>query len=260
VNLERIVIGSLDWKVDFYMDPWPLERILLVDGMTYVLAFALIGAIRYHSVATKEIHTGSIRQRLQIGVDYLRSHPMLFLFGTVSYAVFISVLVSIYFLVPGYVEGHLDTGIDAFALLKFFYSGGCVLAGIFVTRLFRNVPRVLSVILLGWLATLFYFVGWFNTSLPVFFALGLILGLANAGTRILRASYIFAHVPNSVIGRVTSIFQIYHIVFRLSFILVFSLPFFSENDQVVYGFAILGAFIAVSMVLLMFRYRDIRNV
>lgn len=258
VDVTSVEIGGTTLNLNLHIAPWPLERIFLLDGCTYILAFILIGLIRYASIAKKSIDRGSIRERLQIGVDYLKSHPNLFLFGTVSYAVFISVLVAIYFLVPGYVETQLGQSIESFSLLKFFYSGGCVIAGIFVTRLFQNVPRVLTVIILGFLAMGFYWIGLFNTSLSVFFGLGLVLGIANAGTRIMRASYIFSHVPNSVIGRVTSIFNIYHIVFRLTFILLFSLPFFS-GASVINAFIVLGSFILLSMIILIARYRQIRN-
>lgn len=258
-KINQITIGGWEWTLNWYVAPWPLARIFLLDGSTYVLAFVLIGAIRYHSVAEKVIQRGPIRKRLKTGIDYLLQHPMLFLFGTVSYAVFISVLVSIYFLVPGYVQTHLGAEIDAFALMRFFYSGGCVLGGIFIANVFKRVSKVFAVILLGWLGTLFFFVSAFNTDLFVFFGLGLLLGLSNSGIRIMRASYIFDHIPNSIIGRVSSIFNIYHTVFRLAFILIFSLPFFELGDHEVYGLLVLGGFITVSLILLMIKYRDIRD-
>lgn len=259
LSIDTLMIGGYEWKVYLHLTPWELHEIFLMDGCTYVLAFILIAMIRYKSVAEKHIDRGSIKKRLQQGVSYLKDHPMLALFGSVSYAVFISVLVAVYFLVPKYTDVFLDTGVGTFALFRGIYSLGAVIAGIFVARIFQHTRPAVAVIIMGLIAASFYYISLFNTNVFVFFGLGLLIGICNAGTRIMRAAYVFNHVPNHVIGRVTSIFNLYHMFFRTAFTLLFALPFFSVGKQVVWAFLILGFFITVSMLLLLLNLKRINR-
>lgn len=259
VSIDTLELGGYEWTVGLHINRWELHEIFLLDGCTYVLAFILIGMIRYESVAAKQIDKGSIRQRLHQGIAYLREHPMLALFGSVSYAVFITVLVAIYFLVPKYTEVFLTTGVGSFSVFRGIYSLGAVLAGVFVVRMFRGVSPVVSVIVLGLLGSGFYYLSLVNTNVYIFFALGLLIGVCNAGTRIMRAAYVFNHVPNHVIGRVTSIFNLYHMLFRTLFTLLFALPFFAVGQQVIWAFLILGVFISASMLLLLFNLKRIER-
>lgn len=234
-----------------HISPWPLERILLANGITYLIALALVYFIRYQSVAEKHIDTGSVWMRMRMGLDYLRANPYFALFGMLSYSVFISVLVAIYYLVPKYTEVHLDAGIENFGVFRGAFSLGAVLAGVLVVYLFRNTRPSVAVLIMGFIAAAFYFVGIFNTSMWLFYLLGLVLGICNAGTRIMRAAYIFKRVPNSIIGRVSGIFNLYHMTFRFAFTLLFAMPFFSEGSNVLWAFLGLGLFVTTSMLLLL---------
>jgi hypothetical protein len=250
INQFPLFGEMIPWQIS--IQPWSLHQIFLVDGITYVLALMLVSFIRYQSVAEKSIDRQSIWIRLRQGLDYLREHRTMLLFGTLSYAVFVSVLVNLYFLLPRYTEIVLGADVGAFAMFRGIFSIGAVLSGVFVSRLFRGASPALAVIVLGAMGALFYGVSLFNTSLLVFYLTGLVLGLSNAGTRIMRSVYVFDRVPNGVMGRVTSIFNLYHLVFRTLFSLLFALPFFSEGNHVLWAMAGLGLFVAVSMVALLF--------
>lgn len=259
LDVETLTLAGYTWQVHIHIAAWELHEIFLLDGCTYILAFVLIAMIRYKSVAEKHIDRGSIGARLQQGVAYLKDHPMLALFGSVSYAVFISVLVAVYFLVPKYTEVFLGSGVGSFSLFRGIYSLGAVMAGVFVARVFQHTKPAVAVIILGLVAASFYYISLFNTNVFVFFGLGLLMGICNAGIRIMRAAYVFNHVPNRVIGRVTSIFNLYHMFFRTAFTLLFALPFFSVGQQVVWAFLILGIFVTASMLLLLFNLRRIER-
>lgn len=188
---------------------------------------------------------------MHMGIDYLRANPYFALFGMLSYSVFISVLVAIYYLVPKYTEVHLGGDIADFGIFRGAFSLGAVLAGVLIVYLFRNTRPSKAVLIMGFVAALFYFIGLFNTALWLFYLLGVVLGVCNAGTRIMRAAYIFKRVPNNIIGRVSGIFNLYHMTFRFAFTLLFALPFFSAESNVLWAILGLGLFVTASMLLLL---------
>jgi hypothetical protein len=74
------------------------------------------------------------------------------------------------------------------------------------------------------------------------------LGFSNAGTRIIRVTYLFDHIPNNIIGRANSIFYLYNILMRSVLLSVFSLAFFSFENNVVWAYAICGMFILAALI------------
>ncbi|GJM29447.1 MAG: hypothetical protein DHS20C17_20820 [Cyclobacteriaceae bacterium] len=80
------------------------------------------------------------------------------------------------------------------------------------------------------------------------------VGFANAGTRILRISYLFEQVPNNVIGRVNSVFSVLNILMRVIFVMVFSMVFFAQGINIIYAYFTLGAFTLVSGLILLWYY------
>ena len=63
----------------------------------------------------------------------------------------------------------------------------------------------------------------------VFFLGNFLLGITNAGVRILRTTYIFNHVPNNLIGRTGSVFNTLNIVMRMLLIGLFTFSFFQNS-------------------------------
>ena len=92
----------------------------------------------------------------------------------------------------------------------------------------------------------------FYKILWLFFIGSFILGITNAGVRILRTTFIFNHVPNNLIGRTNSVFGTLNIVVRMLLIGFISIPFFQINDNIKYGFLI-GLFLMIfSIIILLF--------
>jgi MFS family permease len=94
----------------------------------------------------------------------------------------------------------------------------------------------------------------FYNSLIVFFVGSLVLGITNAGIRILRTTYLFNHIPNNLIGRATSVFSSLNIIVRISLISLLSLPFFDLGDNIRWGYLIGVAMMLVSISILMVLY------
>ena len=86
-----------------------------------------------------------------------------------------------------------------------------------------------------------------------------VLGLTNAGTRVLRITYLFNHIPNHLIGRTGSVFQTINIMIRFAFISLFSLTFFAKDTNITWAYFIGGLFILVSAFPLIIYYKKLIN-
>jgi MFS family permease len=186
---------------------------------------------------------------------WLRKHPAVFVFGSASYALFVTILVVGFFLLAVYVDQHLGRSGNVYAAADMFFALGSVLAGLAVHWLFRRTSTVSAIIALGLLAASVYFVAALNTMLGLFFLTYMLLGMANAGTRIMRVTWLFRRVPNGVIGRVNSVFNSLNVISRVAFIGLFSLPFFMNNGRVTWALVLLGAFVVVAVSVLAVNYR-----
>jgi len=130
-----------------------------------------------------------------------------------------------------------------------------VFAGFAIRRIFKSMSTVAAVILMTCLTAGLFAVLAVSKSLAILYSMFLLLGLTNAGTRIMRINYLFERVPNQFYGRAGSIFFITNILFRLVFIGLFGLAFFHEGNNVVYAFGILAVFLGVAAGVMMRYYR-----
>ncbi|QIL75430.1 MFS transporter [Hymenobacter sp. HDW8] len=241
----------------FSLEAWPLHQIFLLDGITYAVAVGLIAFIRHQPVIHTQVELGSLWKRLGTGITYLREHRAVWVFGLFSFSVFVGLLVSLNALMPLYVHNHLKAGAGVFGAAEVAYAVGALSAGLFVRRVFLRHPTLRSVIVLMMIAGVSFGVAAATRSVGLFLAFSLVLGFTNAGTRILRVSYLFVHVPNEVIGRVNSIFNVVNVLLRTGFILLFSLRFFTLGSNIAWGYALLGGFIVASATVLVVRYREL---
>ena len=86
-----------------------------------------------------------------------------------------------------------------------------------------------------------------------------VLGLTNAGTRVLRITYLFNNIPNNLIGRTGSVFQTTNVFIRFAFITLFSLTFFSKENNITWAYFICGLFIFISIFPLLIYYKKLVN-
>ena len=243
-------IGSLD----IHFEPVSLRDIFLMDAATYFVALLIIILLKYKPIIERKIDVGSTLSRLKMGWHYLTGHPYIMIFGIATHAVFVVVLLHVFNLAPLYVEQHLQPGNSqqVFAISEIFYAMGAVWAGVYVQRVFKNVP-FLKLILLLMMVTIFEFTTMiFSQSIILFYIMSLLLGVTNAGVRVTRVSFLLHVIPNRVIGRASSIFFVSNALARVALLLVFSLPFFHQNGQVIYAFLILTLFMLVCLLVLIY--------
>ena len=99
----------------------------------------------------------------------------------------------------------------------------------------------------------------FYKSLLIFFIGSLVLGITNAGVRILRTTYLFNHIPNNLIGRATSVFSSLNIIIRIILISLFALPFFNIGDNIRWGYMVGVLMMIISSVVLLILHRKQAN-
>lgn len=253
---EWLVLGqSID--ISLQLKAWTLPEVFLLDGVTYIISTALISFIRYQPLVEREIETGLLLKRLKTGFRYLREYPMILIFGICSHSIFVVMLIKLHAMMPLYITNHLKEGGDVFGAMEVLYALGALSAGLFVGNLFQRFTTINSIIILLMLATVALSLSALTNSVIIFLAVGLMIGFANAGSRVLRLSYLFKHVPNRVIGRVNSIFSIINVMMRVFFLAIFSFSFFGEGSNITFAYAIMAVFTTLSALVLLANYRRI---
>ena len=261
INIDDAVsIGGQSIAIHWQVEAWTIQEIFLMDGITYALSIGLIALIRYVPAHLDTIDRGAFVQRLRTGFSYLRRNPVIFLFGVFSHSIFVVMLVKLNALMPLYITNHLREGGNVFGAMEVLYGLGALSAGALVGSLFRNFTAVRAIIILLLLATAALVLSTLTRSVGVFLCVGLMIGFANAGARVLRLSFLFRHVPNQVIGRVNSIFGIINVMNRTAFILILSLPFFGVGSHILWGYGLMALFTFMSAAVLTARYQSIVTV
>jgi MFS family permease len=252
---QMINFLGINIHLPFDIEKWDLQDIFLMDACTYLIAIILIASIRYTPAEQLGVHTGRVIERVKMGWDYLRKHPLLFIFGNASFSIFVILLVEVHLLLPMYVGNHLKQGADVYASSEIYYTFGALFAGVGIRQLFRSTNSVKAIIILMFITTAVLVWAAFTNNVWVFFIFSVIIGLTNAGARVLRVTYLFNHIPNNMMGRTGSVFQAINILLRVIFSWIFSFAFFTEGSNITWAYFIGGMFILLSVFPLITNYR-----
>ena len=123
---------------------------------------------------------------------------------------------------------------------------GALRAGFLAVRLLQDFSSQKAVLLLTVLGALLYFSLFLGKSILLLYLFGFLMGISNAGIRVLRLTYLFEKIPNELMGRVNSIFNMANVFTRSAFIFLFSLPFFTFDENIIYAFLVLAIFLGFS--------------
>lgn len=246
-------------QLPFDIKAWELQEIFLLDAATYFIAIGLIFMIKYTPAVALEIDTTNILQRVRTGLKFLKERPLLFLFGNCSYSVFVVLLIEVHLLLPIYVNNHLEAGADVYASAEIYYTIGALLAGFGIQWLLKSVSEVRTIIVKMFFTVLGLLVCVFTKSILVFFAFSLMIGITNAGIRILRTSWLFQHVPNNIIGRTSGVFHVLNTLQRTLLISLFSVPFFASGSNITWTYFICGIFVLVNLLPIAFNMKKLEN-
>lgn len=253
--------GSASWWPAFLaFRPWTMQEIFWLDGITYFVSFLLISLIPYVPGAYRRMADGAVWERVRTGLKYLRANRSLMVFGLASYVIYFSLLVFMQIMLSIYVSDDLHYGFADGARVssgfRAVYSLGAVAAGVLgfaVNRLLQRTNQVATIAVMILLAGGIYLSWTISNHAVWFICSGFFIGIFNAGVRILRITTIARVVPNHLIGRTNSFFQIANGFMRVLLILVLMLPFFSapgNGGNIVWAIGFLGFSCLVCAILL----------
>ncbi len=242
-------------SVPYDIEAWTIYEIFTMDAATYFLALLVLLMIRYTPLVARKAEVGNIVSRLKTGVNYLRTHKYVTIFGIASYSVFVVVLIEGFFIGPLYVNNHLLASGDVFAASEMYYSLGAITSGVIILRIFRGRFGIAGIIGMTILCAVVCLILALTNSVVLFYLSLLMLGLTNAGTRVLRVNSLFRVIPNELYGRTNSIFNMTNIALRIVFLSLFALPFFLRDNNVVYMLGVLAVFLVLATAVLLRYYR-----
>ena len=222
---------------------WSLHEIFALDAATYFIAFLILWIVRYVPLKERHHESGSVVSRLNTGWVYLKNHMPILIFGTASFCVFVTIIVIGFYLNPTYVYSHLHESADVFAASEMYYALGAVAAGAGTLAVFRKWTIPNAIICLTMIAAIMYGVQAATKSIALFYLAVLAMGLSNAGTRVLRSTYLMYEIPNQVYGRANGIFNMINVGMRIFFMIIFAIPFLADPNHVIYTFAIMSFFL-----------------
>lgn len=249
----------LGWQINlpFVIERWEMHEIFLMDCSTYLLAIILISFIRYTPAENLRIDTAPILQRMKAGVSFLKDRKLLFIFGVCSYTIFVVLLVELHFLLPMYVDNHLQLEGDVYSSSEVYYTLGALAVGLTLGRLMQNISEVKAIIFNMLATTIVMALCTFTKSVGIFFFVSFVMGITNSGTRILRVTYLFNQIPNNIIGRASSVLHVINVLMRTGMILLFSLPFFAQGSNVRWAYLISGVFVLIFVFPLLANYKKL---
>lgn len=222
-----------------------LSYILAFNAFTYFLAFLLLKFLKYQILIERKPEVGNLWERLNTGYNWLKVNKVVAYFGILSLSVFVLVMVGTYSLNTVYSDRVIKAGQHVYAFSEMFFAAGAMVAGAFMQYIFKNFRTINAIIFLTILSVIKCIILFFFHQEWIFYSCCFILGLTNAGIRVLRIPFMFKIVPNQVQGRVNSLLGISNTLLRLLFLGLFSLSFFHESDNIKYVFVVFAAFLSL---------------
>jgi hypothetical protein len=233
------------------VQPWSLEAIFALDGLTYLIAALLISQIRYVASGAGRAESGTFFQRMSACISFVREQPLLMAFGSFSNVVFVAVSVQLHTLMPSYLLNQLKSGPFLTGAAQAVFAAGALLAGITARRLFTGLSTPQSVILLMAMAGCSFTTLAISSSTFLFCLFCFITGFANTGIRIFRLTWLLKQVPNYLMGRINSLFTLTNTAMRAFLSLLFSQEYFTTGSHVTVPFLIIGVYVVASATVIM---------
>ena len=256
VPVHILEVLGLQGYAHIMANPIALDKLIFIDGCTYLLGVLLLWKMSYVSLTERDKRAIPVLKRLQDGLIFLKERPLIFVFGYFSHILFASIMVCSFLILPSYIRHVIQGDAAIFGLSEGLFALGAIFAGVLVDRIFRK-NRLLGIILFLVLGAAIYAVLYVSQSALVLLIMYLFLGMMNASTRILRTTTLFQIVPNKIIGRTNSFFGVLNTATRICFIIVLSqLPFFSVHPDHSMGF--LMAMLLMAAAVLAFNYKKIQ--
>jgi MFS family permease len=219
------------------LSPLGIKGLMFLDIALYVLAVLSLILYRYQSTIDHNNKSQEKKPRmitdLKVAWGFSEKNHMLmilFIMTLVPYAV---VVLSNY-LTPIYVAHKYDNTPSVFAISELSYSVGAVIVGMFSYILIKKWGEI-KTITLYMLAFGLVFLGLvlINDKYLFWLCMG-VVGIANAGVRIIRNTLLMKTVPKNLIGRINTLLQSFFTLIRVIMLSIFSLIMSSTTLPYIY--------------------------
>ena len=256
-GLAAILLSGIDFGF-IKIEPLAIEKILIIDSITYLIASYIISKIKFNSYIIRR-NQESTYNRIKVGVNFLKERPLILIYGVCSHIIFAFILTELFTLLPLLIKNFFQKGAYIFAMTDVCYAIGALISGFFVHIWLRRFNKILLTIVLILLTSISILIMISNKFLFSLFFISIFLGVSNSGVRILRNSFLFDNVPNKKIGRVISIFVSINTIIRMILIFIFSVYFFSENENVIYGYILCSVILLIFSIPIIYTYNKLKS-
>ena len=256
-GLAAILLSGLELSF-ITIKPLSIEKILIIDSMTYLAGSFIISKINFSLYVIKR-KSDSLFKRLKVGIEFLKKKPLILIYGVCSHIIFAFILTELFTLLPLLIQNFYQKGAYVFAITDVCYASGALISGFFIYRWLVYINKIRLTIILIILTSFSIIVMVSNKSLVSLFLISIFLGLSNSGVRILRNSFLFDNVPNKKIGRVISIFVSINTLIRIVLIFMFSIYFFSKDENVIFGYIICSVILLLFCVPIIYYYKNLKR-
>ena len=252
ILLSGITIYNLNIK------PWPIERVIILDGVTYLIGAFIISFIK-HGGKNQVIEKKSVVKSIKIGVHFLIKNKLILIYGFCSHIIFAFLLVELFTLLPLLIKNFFQKGAYLFAITDVCYACGALLSGLFIYKWIKYYNKVKLTVILIMLTSLSILILISNKFILSLLLTSIFLGMSNSGVRIIRNSFLFDNIPNKYIGRVVSIFNSINTIIRMCLIFIFSLNYFSKGDNVTDGYLICAIILVIFCLPILYYYKKLKR-
>ena len=242
--------------IEFKINKWEISSIFLLNSTMYLISGFILMTLKYRPA--KKNSTFSHKNtfiELKEALLYLGKNKSIAIYGICSQIIFAFLIVELFSLLPLFVKYCLNGSILIFSLADLTYAIGAIISGIIMMRIIKKINIIYSTIVLIVVTGYAFLLMISFQKLAIFFIATLIIGMTNSSTRIIRMTYLLNNIPNYIIGRINTIFNSINTFIRAVLILLFSLPWFSENHNVIMGYRIGIVVLLLFSIVLLIEYR-----
>jgi len=231
------------------LEAWSIQDIFWLNAILYIVTIILLIPIKYFKKHNNQLPVlQESWNDLKVAFYFLKKKKSVLIYGVCSQVIFAFLIVELFTLLPLFVQKCLKETIVIFSLADVTYGLGAIIAGMITILLLKFIKKIDLTILLI-IITGFAILLMINLhEITIFFIASLLIGITNASARVTRMSYFFDTIPNHLIGRTNTIFNAINTLIRSGLILLFSITWFSYDDNVIMGYRI-GIYLLIIFVI-----------
>lgn len=228
---------------------WSIQDIFWLTAILYLVTVILLHPIKYVKKNTNNLPVlKDVFNEVKMAFQFLKNKKEILIYGICSQIIFAFLIVELFTLLPLFVQKCLNETIVIFSLADVTYGLGAIIAGLITFFLLKFIAKIdltiLLIIITGYAISLMIHI----QEIYTFFLASLLIGITNASARVTRMSYFFDAIPNNFIGRVNTIFNSINTLIRSGLILLFSIVWFSYDNNVIMGYRI-GIYLLIVFVI-----------